>query len=67
MRAFLLSFIITLLGTTSAIYYIDDADKSITYSSSAGTGYSTKWRKYSEQDNGLAVGVDPSLLFKGTA
>lgn len=67
MRILLPSFLITLLSTVSALYYIDDADKSITYSSTIGTGYGTKWRKYSEQDNGLAVAVDPNLLFGKTA
>ncbi|KAF9460187.1 hypothetical protein BDZ94DRAFT_1324260 [Collybia nuda] len=67
MRVVTFLFFITFLGTASALYYVDDADESITYSSSAGIGYGTKWRKYSKDDNLLAVNVDPALCFGKTA
>ncbi|KAJ7619367.1 hypothetical protein FB45DRAFT_930585 [Roridomyces roridus] len=52
----------------NAIYYIDDQDSSITYNSSAGVGYGEKWHKYShEKSNSLAVSVDESICFGGTA
>lgn len=60
---------LVLLWTTvaNAIYYIDDADGSVVYNSSAGVGYNKKWRKYSlPDDNLLALAVDPKLLYSGT-
>ncbi|KAJ7452184.1 hypothetical protein B0H11DRAFT_2074681 [Mycena galericulata] len=59
------------LGYTAlanAMYYIDDQDSSITYNSSAGVGYNKKWLKYSyEHSNSLAVSVNETICFNGTA
>lgn len=60
--------ILVYAALANAIYYIDDQDTSITYNSSAGVGYNTKWLKYShEKSNGLAVSVDETKCFDGTA
>ena len=71
MRATLLSYalFVTLFAQIQALYYIDDADKRITYASStAGKGYSRNWRHLNqEKDNGLAVAVDEKMCFGGTA
>ncbi|KAJ7235849.1 hypothetical protein C8J57DRAFT_1377544 [Mycena rebaudengoi] len=55
-------------AVVNAVYYIDDADSSVTYNSTAGVGYSTKWKKYSFKDsNLLALAVQESQLFQHTA
>ncbi|KAJ7058226.1 hypothetical protein C8F01DRAFT_312211 [Mycena amicta] len=64
----LLCLLASAVQSARAIYYIDDQDPSITYNSSAGIGYNTKWLKYSQQgSNGLAVAVDEKKCFDGTA